>query len=132
MSAYLVRPVELPLVCDGRLPLPLHDGLQLWQLVLHEQDLLQVGLALHHDDVRLRVDADLGDVVRALLRVDPHRDAAASEGMKLSSCDLAILNAILTNWPDALATMQIVYLPNQQTQSCHQSHQRELGVLSFI
>ena len=111
-----MRPVELPLVCDGWLALPLHDGLQLGQLVLHEQHLLQVGLALHHDDVRLRVDADLGDVVRALLRVDPHRDAAASEGMKLSSCDLAILGAILANWPVALATMQIVDLPNQRTQ----------------
>ena len=94
MSAYLVSPVELPLVCDGRLPLPLHDGLQLRQLVLHEQHLLQVGLALHHDDVRLRVDADLGDVVRALLRVDPHRDAPEKGGgVKLSSCDLAVGNS---------------------------------------
>ena len=79
LRPYLVRPVQPPLVRDGGLALPLHDGLQLRQLVLHEQRLLEVRLALHHDDVRLGVDADPGNVVRPLFRVDPHCDATEEE-----------------------------------------------------
>ena len=120
-TPYLVRSVQPPLVGDRGFALPLHDGLQLRQLVLHEQRLLEVRLALHHDDVRLGVDADPGNVFRPLFRVDPHCDATEEE----RECTrYEIVNLVNVTWQFsavrtllmslfvALATMQILDLPN--------------------
>merc|ERR1711978_105220 len=45
------------------LSLPLHDALQLRQLVLDQQHLLQDHLLCHHYHVRLAIKADLGNLL---------------------------------------------------------------------
>ena len=72
-----MRAVKPPLVGQWRVPPELDDGLELWQFVLDEEDALEEGLVVHHDDVRLGVDRDLGDIIGAQLAV--HADGDAPE-----------------------------------------------------
>ena len=67
----LVTLGQSSLVRERGFSTPLDNTLQLWQLVLHQQDLLEQGLALDHDDVGLAVDADPRHLLRAQALVQP-------------------------------------------------------------
>ena len=61
----LVALSQSSLVRERGFSTPLDNALQLGQLVLHQQDLLEQGLTLDHDDVGLAVDADPGHLLGA-------------------------------------------------------------------
>ncbi len=74
-NVLLVSAMQSPLVCQRRLPSQLHDGSQVWQLVLNQEDLLEQRLSLHHRHINFGVDASSGNVVCWWVHRQAKRDA---------------------------------------------------------
>ena len=76
----LVTLGQSSLVRERGFSTPLDDALQLGQLVLHQQHLLEQGLALDHDDVGLAVDADPRHLLSAQALVQAGGNSTVSRG----------------------------------------------------